>query len=152
MKLIKIRFTSWRDQSVAPRAKVLQEQIDACITRINVLSAAATQMKLEQAHANSKMLQKSLARITADLEKIEAARTSLLSAEKAVADAETRAALEHRKVGTFGYQVFNKGGTYVALIVDEVGEYLPSQAVYSYELVDENPPLPQWAKDGKFGG
>ena len=151
MKLIKIRFTSWRDKTIAPRTSPTQDQLDAWTARERALTAAAAAVKAEQAQADSEALQRTLARIAADLRKIDAQRTFLLSAEEADAEAETRAATEHERVGTFGYQVFNKAGTYVAMIVDEAGEYLPPQAVYTYEVVDENPLRPAWAKDGKFG-
>lgn len=74
----------------------------------------------------------------------------MLSAEADVAEAETRAASEHEKAGTFGYQVLDETGARVAMVVDEAGDYLPVQAVYSFEVVDDNPPLPVWAKKGKF--
>jgi hypothetical protein len=151
VKLNKIKFTSWRGPSPLPRSPALQEQINACTTRISVLSAAAARIKEEQAHAASRMLQKSLARIIDELGKIDATRTSLLSAEEAEFKAAARAESENERVGTFGYQIFNKAGTYIAMIVDEAGNYLPAKAQYTYEVVDENPPQPTWAKDGKFG-
>ncbi len=151
MKIVKIRFTSWRGPSPLPRSPALQEQINACTARISVLSAAAARIREEQTHADSKMLQKSLTRIIDELEKIDAKRMSLLSAEEAEFKAAARAESENERVGTFGYQIFNKAETYIAMIVDEAGNYLPAKAVYTYEVVDENPPRPTWAKDGKFG-
>ena len=151
MKLIRIRFTSWRDQSIAPRSLVLQEQIDALTTRISVLSAAAARIRHHQGWPYSEALQKELAAGAAEMQEIHAERTLLLAADKASAEAEVRAAHQHQKVGTFGYQVLSAAGTHVAMVVDEAGNYLPVQAVYSYEVVDENPPLPEWAKKGKFG-
>jgi hypothetical protein len=151
VKIIKIRFTAWRDQSAAPRSPVFQEQLDVWTKRIRELSVAAARIKDEQAHADNELLQDSLARITADLEKIDAERTLLLSIEEAAAEAETRAARKHKKAGTFGYQVLNETGNGVAMILDEAGDYLPAQALYRYEVVDENPPLPEWAKKGTFG-
>jgi len=150
VKLVKIRFTAWREHT-SPRSPALQEQINACAARITVLSSAAARMRDEQAHADSKMLQNSLARITDELQKIEATRTSLLAAEEAEFKAAARIESENERVGTFGYQIFNKAETYIAMIVDEAGNYLPARAVYTYEVVDENPPRPTWAKDGKFG-
>ena len=79
-----------------------------------------------------------------------AERAHLLSVEAAAAQAETRAARENKKIGTFGYQVLNDVGTHVGYIVDEAGNHLPAKAVYAYEVVDDNPPLPEWAmKDGR---
>ena len=109
MKLTKIRFTSWRDQTEAPWT------------------------------------------INEDLQTIEAPRTFLLSAEETAARAETRAATDHPKVGTFGYQVLDETRNRNAMVVDEAGDYLPAQALFTFGVVDEDPPLPQWAKDGKFG-
>jgi hypothetical protein len=68
-----------------------------------------------------------------------------------MADAATRAARENKKIDTFGYQVLNDSGTHVGYIVNEAGNHLPAKAVYSYEVVDDDPPLPAWAKKGKVG-
>lgn len=50
-----------------------------------------------------------------------------------------------------GYQVLAEPDNRVAMIVDESGDYLPIDAAYTYEVVDENPPLPMWGKKGKVG-
>ena len=146
MKLTKIRFTAWRDQS-SPRSLALQEQLDACTARVSLLSAAATQLTVERTHADSEMLRRSFARLTAEQGKIAASRTLLLADEEAAAHAASR----HEKVGTFGYQVLNDTGTHVGYIVDESGNHLPAKAVYSYEVVDDDPPVPRWARDVKVG-
>lgn len=149
VKLIKIRFTSWRDRSVASRSPAFQEQLDAWAKRESALSAAVAHIKEQEINANIETLQKSLARIAADVQKIDDERTLLLSAEEAAVEAEARAASKHEKAGTFGYQVFNDAGTHVTKIVDEAGNDLPAQAVFSYEVVDDHPPLPAWAKQGQ---
>jgi hypothetical protein len=151
VKLVKIRFTAWRDQPDEPRSPAFQQLLDDWTTRINLLSVAAARIKEQREHANSEALQKALGRISAELQKIDDERTPLLFAEEAVADAAARAAREHKKIGTFGYQVLNDPGTHVGYIVDEAGHYLPPKAVYSYEVVDDDPPLPSWAKKGKIG-
>lgn len=151
MKLIKIRFTSWRDQSVAPRKLEFQDRLEAWNARETALTAAAAAVKAEQAHADSEALQRSLVRIDTEVRKIDSERTFLLSVEEAAAEAETRAATEHEKVGTFGYQVVEEPGNRVAMVVDEAGDYLPAQALYTCEVVDTDPLLPAWAKKGKFG-
>ncbi|HKQ25167.1 MAG TPA: hypothetical protein VJT81_12065 [Burkholderiales bacterium] len=148
MRLIKIRFTSWRDRSVAPRAPAIQEQLDAWAKRVSALSAAVAHIKEQEVNANIEALQKSLARIAADVQKIDDERALLLSAEETAAEAEQRAAGRHKTAGTFGYQVLNDAGTHVARLVDEAGNDLPAQAVFSYEVVDDHPPLPAWAKRG----
>ena len=150
LKLIKIRFTSWRDTATAPRSPQLQQRLDAWITRLSALSAAAVHMKEEQAHGDSKILRSALARVAADLEKIDAERALLLSVERAETEAGTREAREHKKAGTFGYRVFSDAGNQIPKIVDESGNDLPPDAVYTFEEVDTDPPLPEWAKDGKF--
>ncbi len=85
------------------------------------------------------------------MEKIEGERALLVAAEEAMAEAAARAAGEHERTGTFGYQVLADPDNRVAMVVDEAGDYLPVNAVYTYEVVDENPPLPMWGKKGKFG-
>ena len=57
----------------------------------------------------------------------------------------------HRKVGTFGYQVLNAVGSEVLNIVDKSGKDLPAKAVYAFEVVDDDPALPAWAKKAKAG-
>jgi hypothetical protein len=107
---------------------VFQQQIDALTTRISVLSADATHIREEQAHGKIEAEQKSIAGIAADMEKIDDERTLLLAAEEVVAEAETRAAREHEKTGTLGYQVLNDSGTLVGYVVDEAGNHLPEKA------------------------
>ena len=148
LKLIKIRFTSWRDHDATPRTISFQAQLDALTMREGALIAASARVRDEQGH-DSEALQRSLARINADLETIDAERTFLLSGEEATAEA--RAASNHERVGTFGYQVLSGPDDRVAMVVDEAGKYLPAQAAFSYEVVDDNPPLPTWAKEGKSG-
>ena len=151
MKLIKVRFTSWRDQSAAPRSPLFQEQLDVWTKRISELSLAVARIRDGRAHAGNELLQDSLAEMIADLEKIEAERALLLSVEATAAQVETLAARQHKKVGTFGYHVLNDVGSHVGYIVDEAGSYLPPKAVYAYEVVDDDPPLPDWAKKGTVG-
>jgi len=146
VKLIKIRFTSWRDRSVASRSPAFQKQLDAWAKRVSALSAAVAHIKEQEVNANIEALQKSLARIAVDVQKIDDERTLLLSAEEAAAEAQARAASKHEKAGTFGYQVLDDAGTHDTRLVDDAGNDLPAQAVFSYEVVDDHPPLPRWAK------
>ena len=147
MRLIKIQFTSWRDGSVAPPAKAFQEKFDWLAVRENALSSAAATIKGEQARADSDAMQKALARIAAQLRHLTAERIFLIAAEQTAAEEDTRAATEHPKVGTFGYQVFSEPGHRLSSAVDETGKYLPAQALYTFDVVDEDPPLPQWAEE-----
>lgn len=150
LKLVRIRFTSWREQSSARRSLALQKKLEALANREVELRAAAASITTDRAQAESVMRQNLLTRSAADLKTIETERAFLVSAEEAVAEVETQKATEHEKAGTFGYQIFNRAGTSIAMIVDEAGNHLPAKAVYTYEVVDENPPRPAWAKDGKF--
>jgi hypothetical protein len=114
-------------------------------------AVAAARITEELAHADSEMLQKSLARINAEMQTIEAGRTLLFATEKAEFDAEARAAREHKKAGTFGYQVLNDAGTEAVKIVDDTGNDLVVDALIAHEVVDDDPPLPAWARKGKVG-
>ena len=146
VKLIKIRFTSWRDQSVSPSTRVLEEQLGALIVREIAVRAAARNATAEQAHADREGVHRSLVSFAEALREINAERRTLFSAERTAAAAEARAAAAHKKVGTFGFQVLN--GSEVVRIVDEFGNDLHADAVYAYEVVDHNPPLPEWVKKG----
>ena len=115
-----------------------------------MLSDTAAWIKKERANGNLEADQKTLTRIAADQDQLDVARATLVAAEKAAVAAEQRAAHTHRNVGTFGYEVVNSNG-HVAMIVDEAGDNLPIEAVYTHDLVDDNPPLPEWAKTGKVG-
>ena len=130
---------------------MFQQQIDALTARIGVLSAEAARIRDERAHGKIEAEKTSLARIAADIETVEGERALLVAAKEATTEAETREAREHPKTGTFGYQVFNESGRHPVYVVDEAGNQLPEKAVYSYEVVDRNPLLPEWAKEGKFG-
>ncbi len=148
LKLIKIKFTSWRDHSVAPRAREIQERHDEFSKRMNLLAANAARIRYKR-DGNAEEDHKALAAIAADRGSLDAGRMALLSAEKAAADAEVGAARAHRQVGTFGYQVLDETGSRVAVVVNEAGDYLPAQALYTFEVVDENPPLPLWASEDR---
>jgi len=82
----------------------------------SVLVAPAS-IKEQVAHADSEALQKAHARITADLQNIVVVRTLLLADE----DDAARTVGEHKKVGTFGYQVWNDEGTQLTKLLDETG-------------------------------
>ena len=146
MKFVKIQFTSWRDAPPVARSAAFQKQLDAWAARLSEVSVAAAQIRKEQAEADSEALQSALDRVTADLEKIDAERTLLLSQERAAAEAETRAAKEHERTGTVGYRVLSDTGNQVTRIVDESGTDLPEAAVYTFAVVDPDPPWPDWAK------
>jgi len=151
VKLIRIKFTSSPAQSAA-RSKVFQDQLDAWASREVELSDVAMRLREELAEANSSVLQKSLARINDELQLIDARRSLLLAtSRKAPSEAETGAEGEHEEIGIFGYQVIDETGSRVAMVVDDAGAYLHGRALCTYEVVDENPPLPQWAKTGKVG-
>lgn len=147
MKLIKIQFTKWRDKPSEPRSWTFQRQLDDWHSRISVLTAAIADMKEKQAIIPSEALQKTLDTAVTDLETIDGERTTLLAVEKRAADGVMREARNHKRVGTFGYQIFNDASTLVKALVDEAGNgLLPEKAVYSFEIVDHHPPLPAWAK------
>ena len=142
MKLIKIKFTHWRDRGAGPRTPASQRQFDYFATRVGVLSRAAADLQAaERTHADNTGLQKSIARINADLQNVEAERTLLLLQEAAERSVACVAARQHKRVGTFGYQILDESGTRVIRVVDEAGNDLPDKAVYSYELAEIDRPM-----------
>ena len=142
MKLLKIRFTHWRDQGAGARAPASQRQLDYLDTRVGVLSREAADLEAWRAHGDNVGLQKAIAKINADLQNVEAQRALLLYEEWAERNVAHNAARKHRKVGTFGYQILDDFGTRVIRVVDERGNDLPENAVYAYELVETDPPMP----------
>ncbi|HKQ22973.1 MAG TPA: hypothetical protein VJT81_00845 [Burkholderiales bacterium] len=119
--------------------------------RITALSAEAAHIREEQAHGKIEAEQDALVGIAADIEEIEGERALLVAAKEATVEAAARGANEHERTGSFGYQVLSGPDDRVTMIVDENGDYLPISAVYTYEVVDENPPLPMWGRKGKVG-
>jgi hypothetical protein len=151
MNLIKIRFTAWRDKPDASRLSDLQSKLDALVEREHVLRGAALRVRQQQTLGDSEVLKMQIAAITTELSNIHAARQPLIDAQVAEVEQAQAAMHQHKKVGTFGYQVLNDAGTEVVKIIDESGNDLPAKAVYAFEVVDDNPPLPSWAKQRKFG-
>ena len=148
VKLIKIRFTAWRDDREAPRSSDLQAKLDAWAGREHVLRGALLRVRQKQAGTASEVLNMEFDAIATELYNIEAVRQPLIDAEVAEVEQAQAALLKHKRVNTFGYQVFNDAGTEVVKIVDESGNDLPAKAVFAYEVVDTGP-LPQWAKKGR---
>jgi hypothetical protein len=60
-------------------------------------------------------------------------------------EAHTKAAFTHAKVGTYGYQEIETQKNEVVRLLDEAGNTFPADAVFGYEVVDDNPPPPAWA-------
>ena len=151
MKLIKIKFTAWRDQREASRSLEFQKQLDEWAGHERVLNGAAVRVRQQQATADSEVLKMQIAAITKEINNIHASRQPLLDAETSTIKRAEAALLRHKKVGTFGYQVLNSAGTEMIKIVDESGRDLPAEAVYAFEVVDTYPSRPAWAKKRKFG-
>ena len=64
--------------------------------------------------------------------------------ERATDPTEDHQHKSHSKVGTIGYMVINNKGTEVRRIVDANGVAYPRRAVYEYEVIDDEPTLPDW--------
>ena len=116
-----------------------------------MLRGAALRVRQQLATVASEVLNMELLALTTELQNIDAVRQGLIDAEVAEVEQAQAALLQHKKVGTFGYQVLNDAGTHVGYIVDEAGNHLPTSAVYAFEVVDPDPPLPEWATKGKSG-
>ncbi|HKQ23830.1 MAG TPA: hypothetical protein VJT81_05225 [Burkholderiales bacterium] len=151
MKLVKIKFTAWRDQPATPRSPEFQRKLDAWNQREHVLHGAAFRVRKQQATADSEVLKMQIGAITTELNNIQGERQPLIAAEAAEVEQAQATLLKHKRVGTFGYQVFNAAGTGVAKFVDASGKVLPARAVYAFEVVDTDPPLPEWASKKRAG-
>jgi hypothetical protein len=151
LKLVKIRFTAWGDKRAAPRATALQRQLDDWAAREDVLQHAAARVQELRSKADSEALRMEFTALTTELANINAQRQPIIDAETVAAQGAQVAMLNHTMVGTFGYQVWNDAGTGVVKIVDDAGNDLPVEAVFSYDIVDDNPTPPAWLKKGRLG-
>lgn len=144
MKYIKIKFIEYRDNNVyadlQQADKELREITDSADT------AKREAAEIEQLAKDSQS--------PADLEKAEAAKararlffSSIIIAReklKVISESHTKQAKAHKKVGTFGYQEIDSSRMEVMRLLDEEGNLVPSNAVFCYEVVDSDPPMPGW--------
>lgn len=138
---MKIRFIEWRDPPApADKASALSE-IDAAQAALVALDARATDVAGETKAGSERV-----AAQAAQTDNIQTARKAALAALTAAGEAADAAMKTHERVGTFGYQVLTEDGDRVQGLVDEQGEDLPAGAVYGYEIVDQKPAAPPWAK------
>lgn len=150
MKLVKIRFTAWRDKHAAPRSIPLQRRLDDWAAREHVLQHTAARVQEVRSKADSETLRMQFTALTTELGNINVQRQPIIDAKATAIERAQTAMLVHPMVGTFGYQVLNDAGTEVMKIVDAAGNDLPEKAVYAYEVADNRPPLPAWAGKGKI--
>lgn len=47
-------------------------------------------------------------------------------------------------IGTLGYQEIDSARMEVVRLLDESGNPFPADAVFGYEVVDADPPMPNW--------
>ncbi|HKQ26748.1 MAG TPA: hypothetical protein VJT81_20065 [Burkholderiales bacterium] len=150
MKLVKIRFTAWGDKHRTPRSAALQRRLNDWALREDVLQRAAARVQEQRSKADSEALGLEFAAITTELVNINAHRQPIIDDETAAAHQTQRAMFRHPMVGTFGYQIWNDIGTEVITVVDDAGNDLPAEVMFSYDVVDDDSPLPEWAMHGRF--
>lgn len=152
MKLIKIRFTEWREKPFT-RSAATEKKLDEIDTQERVKRAeliAARQLIEDAGERNlpaDSPLRAGVAAIAAELQQLADRRRKVLEAEEQAAREAAEAARNHERVGTFGYQVLNNAGTAVVKEVDADGNDLPAGVTYGSEVVDTNPKPPKWAKE-----
>jgi hypothetical protein len=150
MKLMKVKFTEWRDPPAARRAATPTE-MDTVQATLAVLAAKEAELKADferkQAQrkiADSEALKAEHLAIATELDNLVATQRGALATQKALGQEALAGMKAHPMTARFGYQVLNDAGTEVLMLVDEAGEALPEGAVYGYEIVDQDPPSPAW--------
>jgi hypothetical protein len=114
VKLVKIRFTAWRDKHAAPRSIPLQRRLDDWAAREHVLQHTAARVQEVRSKADSETLRMEFTALTTELGNINVQRQPIIDAETVATQGAQVAMLNHAMVGTFGYQVWNDAGTGVA--------------------------------------
>lgn len=137
MRYMKIQITAWRDRATL-RLTATQRQFAALDERELSIRQILADSETPQADAvDQQATNPELAQVSAD-------RTALHDGEESLAKAAIAASLMHSRVGSFGYQEINDEGTEMVSIRDEAGNLFPATALYEYEIVDRDPPMPKW--------
>lgn len=144
MIYIKIRIIECRDNA----AYAALQQADADLREL-AESADAAKREADEIEQLAKQSQ-----APADLEKAEAAKvraralaSTILTAREKVklaSEAHGKKARTHKMVGAFGYQEIDSVRMEVLRLLDEHGNPFPADAVFGYEVVDAQPPMPNW--------
>lgn len=147
MKLIKIKFTAWRDDAttVPPELQAANDKLAGLAQRKQEIHAYAARDQELQAVQKTVEITERLTAAVVELDNVETARKAMVAAQEAAATAAVLDMKNHARARTFGYQVLTEDGSTVTAIVDEAGAALPAGAVYEYEVVDADPALPAWA-------
>jgi len=155
MKLMKVRFTEWRDAPARAHAgdtgselEVASRHVADCTQREIALRAQLGELKGLIEIADTQPLRDRRTALAIELDAALRARRAALSAEHSAGEVVRLAMKAHPKVGSDGYQVLNDEGTEMLRVVDAAGKDLPASAVYGYEIIDQAPPLPAWATAG----
>lgn len=144
MKYIKIKIVEFRDSA----AYAVLQQADADLRELMAAADAAKREAAEIEHLAKE------SQAPADLEKAESAKararalaSSIITAREKVgivSEAHGKKAKAHKMVGTFGYQEVDPARMEVVRLLDEAGNPFPADAVFGYEVVDAEPPMPTW--------
>jgi len=151
MKLMKIRFTEWRDAPVNETKRAVTET-DVAQQKLAEIQTRESEVRADLAHAEellkkvkSEQLAERVAGQAMELDNLYVAKKAAMAAADAAGAAAAEAMKTHAKVGAFGYQVLDGEGARMLRLVDESGADLPAGVVYGYEIVDTAPALPAWA-------
>jgi hypothetical protein len=144
MRYIKIKIIEFRDnQAYADLQQAAAELADLT----NAADAQARQAAEIDKLAKASGLPGDAELAAAESGKAKAMASALITARMKVSnasEAHSRKAKGHAKVGSFGYQEIESGRMEVVRLLDERGQPFPPDAVFGYEVVDANPPMPKW--------
>lgn len=144
MKYIKIKIVEYRDN----QAYTDLQQAAAELTELTQTADAQARQAAEiDKLAKASGLPSDAELAAAEAGKARAMSSSLITTRMKVSyasEAHSRKAKAHAKVGTFGYQELTPDTLELVRLLDERGQPFPADAVFGYEVVDANPPIPKW--------
>lgn len=144
MKYIKIKIVEYRDNTAHADLQQAAAELNQIITSADASRREATEIEDLAKQSN---LASDIALAEAEKEKSGKLSSSVLAAKmkvKYLSQSSTKRAFDHAMVGTFGYQEIDSATMTVVRLLDESGQPYPRDAIFGYEVVDVEPPMPAW--------
>ncbi len=144
MKYIKIKIIECRDNNAYSDLQRAAAELNDAITAAEAAERHAGELDA--------LAQRSQSPSDINIANVERAKAQALVSALIGARMKVQQASEcHRKncrthglVGVFGYQEIETSKMEVQRLLDEAGNPFPADAVFGYEVVDADPPMPVW--------
>ena len=144
MKYIRIRIIEHRDN-------VAYKTLQQAAADLNDMSAAADAANRQASDlenlAKQSQLPSDIDIAAGEKAKAKALASAIITARMKVQNASehhSKMSTQNRLCGAFGYQEIDSSKMEVLRLLDEAGNPFPKDAVFGYEVVDAEPPMPIW--------